>query len=110
MAGQAAVPRLFALLAAAKILGAVHLFGRCSIRDSRPGRGAACPVGPDLAFALQLLQDEPDRLVADAWHCRPDVGEAEDHERVAQDVLSDALLLRPRTPGRGQACRARYTR
>jgi hypothetical protein len=37
---------------------AVHLFGGCNIRDSRPGRGAACPVGPDRAFALQLPQDE----------------------------------------------------
>jgi len=70
MAGEAATPRFFTLLTAAKILGAVHLFGGCNIRDSRPGRGAARPVGPDHDFAP---------------------------------------LLRPRTPGRSQASRARYT-
>jgi hypothetical protein len=69
----------------------------CSI--PRPSRGAARSIGPHLAFAPQLLQDEPDRLVADAWHCRPDVGEAEGGGHVAQDVLADTFLLRPRRPG-----------
>ena len=41
--------------------------------------------------------------LADAWHCRPDVSEAERGGRVTQDVLADALLLGPRGPGRGRA-------
>jgi hypothetical protein len=46
-----------------------------------------------------LLQDEPDGLVADAWHGRPDLGKAESGWRVAQDVLADALLLGSRGLG-----------
>src|SRR5712692_4862192 len=68
-----------------------------------PGRGAACSIGPDLAFAPQLLQDEPDGLVTDTWRCRPDVCEAERGRCVAQDVFPDALLLGPWGPGRGRA-------
>src|ERR1700728_3678315 len=78
---------------------AEHLLGGCGIRDPRPGGRAACSVGPDLTFAPQLLQGEPDRLVADAWHRRPDVSEAERGGRVTQYVLADALLLGPRGPG-----------
>src|ERR1700722_18695015 len=77
--------------------------GDCGVRRPCPGRGAAGSVGPDLAFAPQLLQGEPDRLVADAGQRRPDVGKAERGGRVAQDVLADALLLRPRGPCRGGA-------
>ena len=66
----------------------------------RPGRRAAGSVGPDPAFAPQLFQDEPDGLVTDTGHCRPDVGEAERGRRVAQDVLADALLLGPGGLGR----------
>ena len=77
----------------------MQLFEVCGIPRPRPGRGAACSVGPDLALAPQLLQGEPDRVVTDAWHCRPDVSEAERGERVTQYVLADALLLGPRGPG-----------
>src|SRR5215471_13301235 len=68
--------------------------GECGVRRPCPGCGAACSVGPDLAFTPPLLQDEPDCLVADAWHCRPDVGETEGGGCMAQDVLADALLDR----------------
>jgi hypothetical protein len=42
---------------------------------------------------LELFQDEPDGLVADAGHGCPDVGEAERDWCMAQDVLADALLF-----------------
>ena len=74
---------------------------------ARPGSRAACSVGPDLAFASQLFQGEPDRLVADAWHCRPDVSEGECSGRVTQYVLADALLLGSRSPGGCPECRLR---
>src|SRR5260370_17290428 len=73
--------------------GAGHLFGGCGIRDPCPSRGAAGSVGAHLALVLELFQDEPDRLVTDTWHCRPDVCEAERGRCVAQDVFTDALLL-----------------
>jgi len=43
----------------------------------------------------ELFQDEPDGLITDTWHRRPDVGEAEGVGCVPQDVLADALLLGP---------------
>jgi hypothetical protein len=50
-----------------------------------------------------LFQDEPDGLIADAWHGRPDIGEAEPYWGVAQDVFADPVLLRSRGLGRGRA-------
>jgi hypothetical protein len=51
---------------------------------------------------LELFQDEPDGLVTDTWHGRPDVGKAEPDWCMAQDVLTDALLLGSRGLRRGR--------
>src|SRR3981081_3685635 len=77
-----------------------HLFVGCGIRYPSPRCGAAGSVGPHLALVLELVQDEPDGLVTDAWNGRPDVCEAECGWCVAQDVLADALLL----GSRGLSC------
>src|ERR1022692_2939296 len=73
--------------------GAGYLFGGCSIRHPGPRCGAAGAVGPHFGLVLELFQDEPDGLVTDAWHGRPDVCQAERDWCVAQDVFADALLL-----------------
>ena len=73
--------------------GAVHLFGGSSSRHPGPRRGAPSAVSPRLALVLELFEDQPDGLVADTRHGRPDVRETERDGCAAQAVNADALLL-----------------
>ena len=74
----------------------------CSIRHPGPRRSAAGAVSSHLVLVLELFEDKPDGLVADARHGRPDVCQAERDGCAAQDVITDTLLL-----GSGNLSRSR---
>src|ERR1017187_5362466 len=80
-----------------------ELFEGRGIRHPGPRCGAPGSVGPHLALVLEVFQNEPDGLVANARHSRPDVGEAERDLCTTQDVLADALLLGSGGLSRGRA-------